>query len=157
MWAAVAWILAIQALVLLFNAVYRHLMKIRFRKAIAENRDREAVSLAWAWLSEQEILAAMQYWGAERLAGMLDHGRPMDSKLFLPHVSVAVFLIILHQLATRYIDRYNKDICGATPNCSNYVIGALRRLGFFLALSKGHVRVASCGTTSAVSFSPDFS
>ena len=157
MYATATVLLIVYVSMVLFILAYRHVMKIRFRRAISQDRDREAISIAWAWLTEQEILAAMQYWGAPRFAGMAGHGRPSDGRLLLPHITLAVFVIIMHQVATRLVPGYNKGICRSTPNCSNYVIGIMRRAGFFLAVSKGHIRVASCGASDRVSFAPDYS
>lgn len=146
-WVAVAYVSCA-----VFLLSFRRLVCIRLiRRYLANGDFRNAISLMWAWASEEELLAIHQRWGERNFHGILLAQRPQLLRLFYPHVLVLVLATLTYQ-AIRPGAWHGPGPCPAVPNCSNFLIGCLSRYGFFSAISRAHVRYQHCSGFSGVSF-----
>lgn len=136
--------------------LYRHFLLISFRRALLNGDDRVAVSLGWAWATQEQILAAQQYWGSDIFGDILDFRRPEITRLFLFPRILFVMPIVLYQIGSRFAGHGLTGPCPSTPNCSNYLIGCLTRTGIITSLARAHIRISNCAGEDDVNYHPDF-
>lgn len=150
-------LLSIYTSLLCFLLFHRRVARLRFRQWMAQERDAEAVSLAWAWLSVDDVLAAMQYWGEFRFPTFLTYPRPSFKKLAIPWYTFTIGAIVIYQYLLRSGDPFGCGDCKSIPNCSNYAIGTLFRRHYFFGVLQAYVRVKTCTVGDRVSFREDHS
>jgi putative component of membrane protein insertase Oxa1/YidC/SpoIIIJ protein YidD len=115
-----------------------------------------AVGTAWAWLDYRQVEEVMFTWGGQDLSAMQSLTRPQANKLYLPHIAITVGAIIFYQSILRGGGPFVSGPCPAAPNCSSFLVGALRRYGYLEACSRSYLRVLNCDKTRPISFTEDF-
>ncbi len=126
------------------------------RDALIDNNHQKAVSLTWAWASDDMIRQLHQRWGSNRFGSILIEPRPNVARIFYPHIAVCFAAVMVYQKFFRFGGPLEPGDCPNTPNCSNYLLGCLIRFSFFNALAKGYTRYQSCSSHKPLSFDERF-
>lgn len=133
--------------------LYRQVVLGHIERAFSDRRDRLAVSLSWAWANRRDLHALSSRFGEHRLGPIFLERSLNVWRVFNPLVLVLLGGILLYQWVFRGARGFQVGDCPATPNCSNYAIGAVLRYGLIHGIAKSIVRMQSCdGDSTTISF-----
>ncbi|WP_352735813.1 MULTISPECIES: membrane protein insertion efficiency factor YidD [Mesorhizobium] len=127
-----------------------------FHKALLEGRGIVAVSLAWAWISSEEITTSQRHRSSIDFGDISSYPEPGIVRLYAPHKITVVCAVVVYQHFLRFGSAFGPGDCPSVPNCSNYLVGCLTRYGLIESLKKTSVRIKACTGTREPRFSENF-
>ncbi len=140
----------------LLTVVLHKAHKIRRLKRKEIVGQRELLCIYWAWCDHNSCGDVLSCIESTKTLDLLNRQPDVRaSRLLLPHITLAIFLILVYQFL-RPSGSSGLGDCAQTPNCSNFAIGSILRFEFFEAMRKIKVRLENCSGTLAVSFSEHF-